>query len=691
MDAAVNQLEELVKSYDTNKKKIEADYLEAQIRQEYIDQFFKLLNWDVTNEKGNAPRYREVIVEDRIKKKSTTNFPDYCFKFGGDKLFYVEAKRPSETITNNTYVYQLKRYAWSSKLPLAILTNFRELAIYRVQKRPSKRQGPAVDRIKYIPYEKYVDEWDYIKNIFSKEAVRKGEFHKFVEDYKKEKGDETVDEAFLNDIEKWRFDIARNIIQNNTEIGLDSSQLTYSVQRIIDRLLFLRVCEDRGIEKFGNLKRLLDKQNISQSFYDYCEDADTTYNSGLFHFKSQEGRNDDSLDTLTHTLTIEDKIFKRIIHSLYYPECPYAFNVLSSDFFGTVYEQFLGKIISIKPKTVKIVNKPELKKGQGVYYTPEYIVRYIIEKTVRSFCEGKTPEDVSKLRVIDIACGSGAFLIQAYTTLLNWHLEYYRSNQEKSHLNARKIYKGQEGETFLSIKEKRKILLNNIYGVDKDFVAVEVAKLGLLLKLLEGDGKLTFEEQQLFIPKHILPDLSENIKCGDSLIDLQFPQEDISLNNTLSFNWNKQYSTIMNKEGGFDIVIGNPPYVRQESLKKLKSLKNYFESTYETYQGKVDLYVYFIERGHKLLKEGGQLCYIVSNKWMRTDYGQNLRSWLKSKKILEIVDFGTLPVFTKASNTWPCIIHSREVSARKQNISKPAGFENSSDLSFGAILEKVES
>ena len=284
-------------------------------------------------------------------------------------------------------------------------------------------------------------------------------------------------------------------------------------------MIFLRICEDRGIEKYGQLKDLtiIDENNnqgipLYDKFIELCKNADSKYNSGLFHF-TKENNNDLSVDNLTPSLIVDDGKLKKIINELYYPDCPYEFSMISTEILGNIYEQFLGKVIRLTHShQAKVEEKPEVKKAGGVYYTPQYIVDYIVENTVGELLNRKTPNQVSKLRILDPACGSGSFLLGAYQKLLDWHLEYY-SILDKPPQNV--VYEDKKGILRLTIQEKKRILLNNIYGVDIDSQAVEVTKLSLLLKVLENENKDIFEAQQKLIQERALPDLGSNIKCGN--------------------------------------------------------------------------------------------------------------------------------------------------------------------------------
>ncbi len=517
MPEAPNEIRELVDKFERNLNAYKNPaYKEEQLKQEFINPFFKALGWDVDNISGAAPQYRDVIFEDSIKVGGGTKAPDFCFTLAGRKMFFVEAKKPSVNVRMSIEPsYQLRRYAWSAKLPLSILTDFDEMAVYESRTKPQKNDRASTGRIIFLNYHEYLEKWDEIYSIFSRQAVLQGSFDKFAEATKKKRGTTEVDDAFLSEIEEWRYLFAKNIALRNTEITIE--ELNYAVQQIIDRIVFLRMCEDQGVEKYEQLRTLLDNDNIYQHFSEICIKADAKYNSGLFHFHEENGRIT-SPDKFTLNLKIDDTIFKTIIKDLYYPNSPYEFSVLSPEILGNVYEQFLGKVIRLTPgHQAKIEDKPEVKKAGGVYYTPQFIVDYIVENTVEKLCKGKTPNKVSELRILDPACGSGSFLLGAFTYLLKWHIDYYTKHKDKNRLKD-KIYQGKSGEYYLTIREKKRILLNNIYGVDIDSQAVNVTKLSLLLKVLEGENRDALEAQQKLFKERALPDLGDNIKCGNSLI-----------------------------------------------------------------------------------------------------------------------------------------------------------------------------
>ncbi len=185
---------------------------------------------------------------------------------------------------------QLRRYGWTTKLSLSILSDFEEFAVYDCRFKPDKHDSAAAGRILYIPYTEYAARWREIAAVFSREAVLKGSFDKFAESSKAKRGTAEVDDAFLETIETWRKELAQNLALRNKK--LSRRELNFAVQRIIDRIIFLRICEGRGIEDYGRLRALADGDKIYPRLCKLFEQADDRYNSGLFHFRAEKGRHE---------------------------------------------------------------------------------------------------------------------------------------------------------------------------------------------------------------------------------------------------------------------------------------------------------------------------------------------------------------------------------------------------------------
>ena len=637
---ALDNLYQLVEKYERDQRQFQQpDYNEAQLRQEFVNPFFAALGWDVGDSK-------QVLHEAGLRSGGSVKHPDYSFLAGARRAFYVETKKPAINIGNSVDpAEQLRSYGWSGNIALGILTNFAEFAVYDCRIEPKQGDSPAEARIMYLTHSQYLDQWERLQETLSPEAVRQGRHSDLLE--ATAKGVLRVDEAFLRDMETWRVDLAEHLHKQARFIDrtLNQRELNHLVQRTIDRIVFLRIAEDRNLESYGRLERAALSKGVYAQIKKLYLAADRRYNSGLFHFNPADKSRPDA-DTLSLDIYIVDNVLRRIINDLYPPKSRYQFSVISADILGQVYERFLGKVIEVRSDDIKtavtVEEKPEVRKAGGVYYTPSYIVDYIVENTVGALLHDKTPAEVVQLRVLDPACGSGSFLTGAYQYLLDWHLAEYRENPQRYKNRIRHSTDG----IILRIEEKRRILLDNIYGVDLDQNAVEVSKLSLLLKMLEN------EHDTLDIEEPLLPDLSGNIKWGNSLIGSDFfsgdelaEKDDEELLCVKPFDWDSAsgFGAIM-AAGGFDAVIGNPPYdVLEKDRKKSTSphiaLREYIKSTNKfdnALGGKLNLFRFFVVHSiGKLLKTHGRFGMIVPlSLWADKSCAKSRRFVIASSKEL---------------------------------------------------------
>lgn len=648
----LNKVKELVDKFAASRKWQDTSYKEASVRFDFIDELFVALGWN----KGKGEFIVEKSQELENEKKGSA---DYLFTLGEGKRFFVEAKKPSENLAvNRDHALQARRYGYSANHPVVILTDFEEFYVYKGRGIQPKKDDDAkvaiINELSCENFNEYPKKWDALWEAFSRESVLAGSLEKIPGVEKDKKGSIPVDRLFLSDIEKWRSLLAENIHKNNPSHTIRS--LNETVQKTIDRIIFLRICEDREIEEYGVLQKTVESLEIYKQLCFLFKRADTRFNSGLFHFKEEKGRND--FDDTSLNISIDNEPLKTIIDRLYWPGGPYAFAAMPADILGQVYERFLGKLIEIDGDSVKIDDKPEVKKAGGVFYTPEYIVDYIVKNTVGRLLNGcKTANNAAKLKILDPACGSGAFLIKVYQYLLDWHLAWYSANKPETQVKEHRLLKNVYDNWQLTLAERKRILTNSVHGVDIDPQAVEVTKLSLLLKCVEGETRRTAQMGLFDKKERILPDLENNIKCGNSLIGMDFydtvqpnllsEDEQVKIN---AFDWKEEFSAIM-AGGGFDCVIGNPPYLRIQGLtENYNNQLEYYLRVYDSAVKRFDLYLLFIEKGYSLLNNNGLLGYICPNKFINSDFGSGLREFLiKKKAINQFVSFGNNLVFNEAS------------------------------------------
>lgn len=682
-EEAYNGIKELVEKFKSNYKQFHSsDYNETLTRQDFINPFFEYLGWDISNKEGLSQTYREVIHEDKLKIGKETKAPDYSFRIGGNRVFFVEAKKPSRNLKEDAdAAYQIRRYAWSGKLAVSILTDFEEFAIYDCSKKPSSNDKASMSRIEYINYEDYLNRFDFLYDTFAKENVLRGSLEKYNADTKSKKGTESVDIDFLNSLDDLRTKLASNISKLNS---LSLRDLNFAVQHIIDRIIFLRVAEDRGVENYGDLREACFGNNYYKNIVEIFKKADGKYNSGIFDF---------SKDKITQNIEVDNKVIKEIINDLYYPKSPYEFSVISVEIIGNAYEQFLGKTITIGNNSkAKIELKPEVRKAGGVYYTPEYIVDYIVENTVGEKIKGKTPKEIANIKIVDPACGSGSFLIGAYKYLLNYHREYYSKQGKKKFLGSKEDAITEDGELALWVKKQ--ILINNIFGVDIDSNAVEVTKLSLLLKCMENETPASIMNNQSLFNERALPSLDENIKCGNSLIGSDFYSGGDSLNIDIEtqykincFDWEREFSSIF-KSGGFDIVIGNPPY----GAELMDIERDYLERKYSL--NNTNTAALFIGLSKHLLKDKGVNGFIIPKSFI---YASN---WESSRELIindlqELVDCGKVWKEVKLEQVIIMFCNNSEVETYKaserneNNIITVGKIDKKTFREFGFYLNAV--
>ena len=487
---AKNNLKELINRFKVNYEFYNnSKYNESECRLEFIDEFLKDFGWDVQNSNGKSPNLKEVVVESYEQELGK---PDYTMTFNGISTFFVEAKKPAVNILDNSDCsFQTRRYGWSAKHRISILTNFKELLIYDCSDMPKSNDPTSKNLIAKYNYLEYFDKYDEIYELISKEIVYNG---KFEEKFKSFSAiGQTIDEMFLKQINDWRVQLGQELFNIK---GGNIEDINIEIQEFINEIVFLRICEDRNLPLYKTLQKSISIDSMLQKELEkIIEIADKRYNSGIF--KERNIINE-----------LDKNILKNIITDLYYPNSPYDFTVISSNILGEIYEVFISETLIVKNNEVILQAKKE-NLNRAIVTTPYDVVKFMVSKSLEKFTNKKSPEEIKKLRIADIACGSGIFLTEVLDYLINYCQDWYEKN--KKYDNLEETYTNTYKLTY---KEKKEILTNCLYGVDIDYQAVEVAKFSLLLKVLENET-----EETVINEKPVLPSLDSNIVNGNSLID----------------------------------------------------------------------------------------------------------------------------------------------------------------------------
>ena len=492
------KLNDLANRFQTNLayyKEGRNNYNEYSCRIEYIDSLLKILGWDVANERGLAPQYREVIAENY---STPTDRPDYTMTLRGVPKFFVEAKKPAVDITRATDpAFQTRKYGWNANHRIAVLTNFEYLAIYDTCYVPKEEDGCAVARYRIFHFTEYADRYDEIVSLISRDVVYSGEFDRYLDDNFPATGGEKqqVDTLFLKQINEWRVLLSNELYRKGGRYQ-SLEVLNDVVQEFINQIVFLRICEDKNLPLYHKLQDTVSEpEQLQAKLEELFRSADHRYNSGMF-----------SGDDIVFDLS--SAVISEMIKGLYYPQSPYLFNIIEPNLLGKIYEMFLTEQLVLLPDGMIGLGKKKDCLNRSVVTTPTEIVKYMVEKTLSKACEGKAPTEILDIHIADIACGSGIFLEEAFSYLQNYCVQKYLANGEQEHL----LEIG-NGSYKLSLDEKKRILCSCIYGIDIDIHAVEVAKFSLLIKLIENETAPSVADET-----PILPDLSTNILFGNSLV-----------------------------------------------------------------------------------------------------------------------------------------------------------------------------
>lgn len=593
-------------NYQTHKKE-----LEANTETKLIEPLFEILGWTKN----------DFVKQEKAHRGNKTGHADYAFYLNDRIVFFLEVKKIGVYLEKEADK-QVISYALSKRIPFAVSTNFEQLRIFCVEQEKATQDKFRVFNEPEDYINRFEDLW-----LLSKESFEQNAILKIAEGEGRLKKRVSINKVLLEDLMDIRKLIASDI-EKTYPSKYEINEKDDIIQRIIDRLVFIRRSEDVGINPdnvmFEEVRHLPDNKaypRLREMFSKY----DSVYNAGLF-----APAEDNDCDKIN----IDGAIIKKLAYYLYESknnEYIYNFDWIDADVLGQVYEQYLGIILSqTKSGRAKLKQGQAHRKEQGIYYTPTYIVDYIVKNTVEELIKNKKVKP-QEIKVLDPACGSGSFLIKAFDYI-------YKNLASNEEIRQQRI----DSQGNYSIKTA--ILKNNLFGVDLDNKATEITKLNLLLKAAEKGRKL---------PK----ELDDHIKQGNSLID---DESVVKLN---AFKWRGTF-----QEGSFDVIIGNPPYINAIQLTKTvgEETKNYWKSKYSSAKGTYDIYVLFFEQALNLCKEGGYVSFITPNKYLSSPYGIALREHIaKNYKLVKVVDLSRVKVFDDPS-VYPIITVLQKTTPKKE-------------------------
>lgn len=615
---------------------------ESQIENNYIRPLFSLLNWNVRNT-GLSPAKWEFILQTAVQDQKR---PDYILSVEGQPVFIMDAKQIKYDMHDPKWVWQVYKYAYNTqsnpparKIDFAILTDFQEFNVFDCTLHAKTPRAAKSFLVVDWHAQDYVDQFDELwrlferNNVLKSHAAKSGIWSMYLSPKQVRANRIPPDQAFLEELDHrkrgWRISLARDIKRLNPDI--DSERLTAVVQILIDRLIFIKTLSDREIEDdyLARMNELVVRDGGTDQdtgWFAACRHLfgmlNKVYNGSIFERRIE-----------LKGIKVSNNAIRRVIEDLRPDRSNYDFSVLPVEILGTIYERFLGRVVRATSCQAKIEDKPDGRKAAGVYYTPQYIVDFIVANTIGELlARCRTPRDVSRLRIVDPACGSGSFLLGVYSQLIDWHVRYYSEKSKLTKRHSGDAYRDPNGQVRLTARLKRQILASNIFGVDLDPQAVEVTRFSLSLKALEDTRREELMEERSLFNQRILPNLSDNIKCGNSLIGNDYSADVQERLAAHAFDWDSAFPTI----DGFDAVVGNPPWGSD-----IDGQLDYFHRAYpSTTREHTDSFKLFIERGIRLLRPDGFASMIVPGTMLRQRRQKDVREFLLSEHIVALVDLG---------------------------------------------------
>lgn len=644
------------RDYDVYKNK-NSLFNEQMTRQQYIDRFLRLLGWDISNPRNLSFNNREIVAEEY---SNSSDRPDYTIRMNGSSLFYVEAKKVSVNIESEIDpAMQVRRYGWNGGHKISVLTNFEYLAIYTTFHQPKEDDKVAYNRYKIYSYKEFVEKFDEIYELLSRESVLNGYFNEWTNNITPVNATKlSLDQVFLDQLNEWRLLVAKDLVASSVSEFQDSSTLNESVQSFLNQLIFLRFIEDNRFEGTEQLKNKINKHTDYQSYF---KSLDKKYNSGIFE-------NPDVI------LNMNGKTLKIIVESLYFPNASYDFSVIDLSILSRIYENFLQEEIVFDNKYIVKLEKTKSAKIKAVVSTPDSIVKLMVQRTLGEKIEGLSPDQIMDLKIGDLAVGSGIFLIEAYNYLENYLVDWYSTKE------------GVVATPYsVPFKVKKTIVQKVFRGFDINNQAVQLTKFSLLLRLLSYEDK-----ERIIEISPLLPSLEDTIICGNSLVD----ERDVDIT-TMSYEESEDIVPMVNQVFDtikFDVIIGNPPYLQtKEIIESTSNIEiNVYKTKYSSVYKQYDKYFMFIERALELIKKDGITILLVPNKFFTVGAAMKLREFITKKYGLTfIIDFKTTQVFHGVIN-YVAIVQFGNYSDKTFQYSVAVSVDSAFEIENGLIYDMTK-
>ena len=629
------ELSDLIERY----KDATADINRAEVNEEFIrtwvNDFLRIFGWDVQNTNEILQNYAlRGQQHERLKEiKSPHRTPDYIMRNGSNIKTFFDARSLDVNVFSDTEAaYQIRCYGWSAQSPCAFVSNFEQLAIFDTRYVPVPKQSAANGALQYR-MEDYIDNFDVLFDHLWKESVWNNHLNELYETTGIE-GRNRLDNSFMQMLSTFRTALAKNLVDHNPKLSVDDTALNYYIQVIMDRIVFIRVCESKYIEEQEKLRSFLKMPNgFWNTFKNSCY---------MEFYKRYDGAMFDR-NPRFQEIKLDDGIFEEFIEKLYYP-CPYKFDVIPVKVIAKIYEEFLGKQITYRNGKINEIIKSEYIQANGAISTPEHIVDMVCKKTL-SLDSIRIVKDLLNVKLLDPCCGSGVFLVACYDMLYQALIRILNEDADE-----RKAYPNyffdDNGVLFLTLDARRAIASNCLHGIDYDDSAIEVAKMSIALKIVDCDTPALLGKVGVF-GDAILRDISNNIKLGNTLVDADAELDPHEIEKVKPFNVKNSFKMVFAGKGGFDYIVGNPPYVETKHfISALPAMHKYINKKYSSVEGKADLSVVFIERCLSILNSEGKLGFIVQRRWFKTVYGGSIRDMIDSRRSkLRQMDFKDTGIF----------------------------------------------